>query len=149
MKINCGQYQGRSKKYDKLGQDLPDIDTSDQSRIKFFGYFISKASKVYHDKNWVKVLSMILVRVPTTKTWDLWMRILFIQLQVCFFFLICTDDIAEKFGLTPEQFGENLRDNYQRHDVEQYPIEPLELAREKVCGWVVILPSREGHELIV
>lgn len=66
-----------------------------------------------------------------------------------FFFLICTDDIAEKFGLTPEQFGENLRDNYQRHDVEQYPIEPLELAREKVCGWVVILPSREGHELIV
>lgn len=77
------------------------------------------------------------------------MRILFIQLQVCFFFLICTDDIAEKFGLTPEQFGENLRDNYQRHDVEQYPIEPLELAREKVCGWVVILPSREGHELMV
>lgn len=48
--------------------------------------------------------------------------------------LICSvDDIAEKFGLTPEQFGENLRDNYQRHDVEQYPIEPLELAKEKIC----------------
>lgn len=44
------------------------------------------------------------------------------------------DDIAEKFGLTPEQFGENLRDNYQRHDVEQYPIEPLELAKEKICS---------------
>lgn len=51
--------------------------------------------------------------------------------------LICSvDDIAEKFGLTPEQFGENLRDNYQRHDVEQYPIEPLELAKEKICRWV-------------
>ena len=37
-----------------------------------------------------------------------------------------------KFGLTPEQFGENIRDNYQRHEVEQFPIEPLELAKEFV-----------------
>ncbi|XP_074640844.1 transcription elongation factor SPT6-like [Tubulanus polymorphus] len=43
------------------------------------------------------------------------------------------DDLTKKFGLTPEQFGENLRDNYQRHDVEQYPIEPLEVAKEFLC----------------
>lgn len=44
------------------------------------------------------------------------------------------DDIAQKFGLTPEQFGENLRDNYQRHEVDQYPGEPSELAKELICG---------------
>ncbi|KAJ8312685.1 hypothetical protein KUTeg_010058 [Tegillarca granosa] len=44
------------------------------------------------------------------------------------------DDIAQKMGLTPEHFGENLRDNYQRHEVEQYPIDPLELAKEFCCS---------------
>ncbi|ESO97932.1 hypothetical protein LOTGIDRAFT_103494 [Lottia gigantea] len=42
------------------------------------------------------------------------------------------DEVARRFGLTPEQFGENLRDNYQRHDVEQCPVEPLELAKDYV-----------------
>ncbi|CAB1348966.1 unnamed protein product [Coregonus sp. 'balchen'] len=28
------------------------------------------------------------------------------------------DGLAKKFGLTPEQFGENLRDSYQRHETE-------------------------------
>uniref|UniRef100_A0A6B2EJU3 Transcription elongation factor SPT6 n=1 Tax=Phlebotomus kandelakii TaxID=1109342 RepID=A0A6B2EJU3_9DIPT len=37
--------------------------------------------------------------------------------------------MAKKFGLTPEQFAENLRDSYQRHEVEQEPTEPTELAR--------------------
>lgn len=37
---------------------------------------------------------------------------------------------AKRFGLTPEQFAENLRDNYQRHDVEQEPLEPIEVAKE-------------------
>ncbi|XP_073971663.1 transcription elongation factor Spt6 isoform X2 [Rhodnius prolixus] len=37
---------------------------------------------------------------------------------------------AKRFGLTPEQFGENLRDNYQRHDVEQEAGMPLEVAKE-------------------
>jgi hypothetical protein len=41
-------------------------------------------------------------------------------------------DLAHKFGLTAEQFGENLRDNYQRHDVEQDPAEPLVLAEQYV-----------------
>lgn len=40
--------------------------------------------------------------------------------------------IAKKFGLTPEQLSENLRDNYQRHEVEQEPSEPVELAKEYI-----------------
>lgn len=43
------------------------------------------------------------------------------------------DGLAKKFGLTPEQFGENLRDSYQRHETEQFPAEPLELAKDYVC----------------
>jgi len=38
------------------------------------------------------------------------------------------------FGLTPEQFGENIRDNYQRHDVDQCPMEPLEMAKDHISG---------------
>lgn len=49
------------------------------------------------------------------------------------FYAICQENglgsLAAKFGLTPEQFGENLRDNYQRHDTEQHHVEP-ELAAE-------------------
>lgn len=45
-----------------------------------------------------------------------------------------TDGLAKKFGLTPEQFGENLRDSYQRHETEQFPAEPLELAKDYVCS---------------
>ncbi|KAK1331408.1 hypothetical protein QTO34_009362 [Cnephaeus nilssonii] len=44
------------------------------------------------------------------------------------------DGLAKKFGLTPEQFGENLRDSYQRHETEQFPAEPLELAKDYVCS---------------
>ncbi|XP_076154074.1 transcription elongation factor SPT6 [Alosa pseudoharengus] len=44
------------------------------------------------------------------------------------------DGLAKKFGLTPEQFGENLRDSYQRHETEQFPAEPLELAKDYICG---------------
>ena len=51
-------------------------------------------------------------------------------------FLKFIDDVARKFGLNPDQFGENLRDNYQRHDPEQYPMAPLELAKEYVCRYV-------------
>lgn len=53
---------------------------------------------------------------------------------LCFVFL---DGLAKKFGLTPEQFGENLRDSYQRHETEQFPAEPLELAKDYVCRSVV------------
>lgn len=35
---------------------------------------------------------------------------------------------AKMFGLTPEQFAENLRDSYQRHEVEQEVLDPHEAA---------------------
>ena len=38
--------------------------------------------------------------------------------------------MARKYGLTPEQFAENMRDNHQRHEVEQYPTAPLDAALE-------------------
>ncbi|XP_001355099.4 transcription elongation factor SPT6 [Drosophila pseudoobscura] len=37
---------------------------------------------------------------------------------------------AKHFGLTPEQFAENLRDNYQRNEVTQESLGPLELAKQ-------------------
>ncbi|XP_076670314.1 transcription elongation factor SPT6 isoform X2 [Andrena cerasifolii] len=40
------------------------------------------------------------------------------------------DGLAKKFGLNPEHFAENLRDNYQRHEVEQDPTEPNVAANE-------------------
>ncbi|CAL8137322.1 unnamed protein product [Orchesella dallaii] len=40
------------------------------------------------------------------------------------------DTFVRKFGLPPDKFAENLRDNYQRHEVDQYPTEPLEAAKE-------------------
>lgn len=47
---------------------------------------------------------------------------------------LTADGLAKKFGLTPEQFGENLRDSYQRHETEQFPAEPVELAKDYVCS---------------
>lgn len=53
-------------------------------------------------------------------------------------YTICKDNglfqMGTYFGLTPEQFGENLRDNYQRHETEQHTAEPLEAAQEFVCN---------------
>lgn len=50
------------------------------------------------------------------------------QAQKKDFYTICQENglasLAAKFGLTSEQFGENLRDNYQRHETEQHHIEP-------------------------
>ncbi|XP_015605093.1 transcription elongation factor SPT6 isoform X2 [Cephus cinctus] len=43
------------------------------------------------------------------------------------------DGLAKKFGLTPEHFAENLRDNYQRHEVDQDPTEPSTVALD-FCG---------------
>lgn len=53
------------------------------------------------------------------------------------FYTVCRQagllGMAEKFGLTPEQFGENMRDNYQRHETEQYPSEPDDVAQDYIC----------------
>ena len=50
-------------------------------------------------------------------------------------------DLARKFGLSAEQFGENLRDQYQRHDVDQDPAEPLELADQYIARYVCLTLS--------
>ena len=53
------------------------------------------------------------------------------------FYTICKDNgllnLTKKFGLSPLQFAENLRDNYQRHEPEQVPEEPEELAEQYIC----------------
>ncbi len=58
------------------------------------------------------------------------------QAQKKDFYAICQENglgsLAAKFGLTPEQFGENLRDNYQRHETEQHHIEPEVAAEDYV-----------------
>ena len=50
------------------------------------------------------------------------------------------DNLAKKFGLTPEHFAENLRDNYQRHEVDQEPTEPLTIANE-YCSQILNNPE--------
>uniref|UniRef100_T1GUP5 Transcription elongation factor SPT6 n=1 Tax=Megaselia scalaris TaxID=36166 RepID=T1GUP5_MEGSC len=42
-------------------------------------------------------------------------------------------EMAKRFGLSPEQFAENLRENYQRHDVEQEAVEPADVAKKFLC----------------
>ncbi|XP_068217415.1 transcription elongation factor SPT6 isoform X2 [Palaemon carinicauda] len=47
------------------------------------------------------------------------------------------DGLAKKFGLTPEQYSHNVRDSYQRYDVEQCQEEPLKEAEKyitKMCS---------------
>ena len=52
------------------------------------------------------------------------------------FYTICQENglgaMVAKFGLKPEQFGDNLRDGYQKHETEQHPVEPEECAAELV-----------------
>ena len=43
------------------------------------------------------------------------------------------DQMAKKFGLSPEDFAENLHDNYQRHEVHQQSSGPLTVASEFCC----------------
>lgn len=54
------------------------------------------------------------------------------------FYRVCQEagilGMSLRFGLTPEQFGENLRDSYQKYEVEQIPIEPEEFAIDYVCS---------------
>lgn len=40
---------------------------------------------------------------------------------------------AKHFGLLPEQFAENVRDSYQRHEVDQQVISPTDLAKQYLC----------------
>ena len=47
---------------------------------------------------------------------------------MCFDNLQGVSGLARKFGLTPDQLGENLRDNYQRHETDQHAVEPDDTA---------------------
>lgn len=53
--------------------------------------------------------------------------------------MFCADGLAKRFGLTPDQYGENLRDNYQRHEVEQEAATPLDVAKEYISRLVASL----------
>ena len=45
------------------------------------------------------------------------------------------EPLSRRFGLTPEQFSENLRDTYQRHEVEQFPTDPEDMAQDYITGY--------------
>lgn len=38
--------------------------------------------------------------------------------------------LAKKFGLRPDHYAENLRDSYQRHEVDQEQLDPVEVAKQ-------------------
>ncbi len=40
--------------------------------------------------------------------------------------------LAKKFGLKSEHDAENLRDSYQRHEVEQEQTDPYEVAKQYI-----------------
>lgn len=44
--------------------------------------------------------------------------------------LIFSAGFAKRFGLKPEHFAVNVRDNYQRHEVDQESVDPYKLAGE-------------------
>ncbi|CAL4068292.1 unnamed protein product [Meganyctiphanes norvegica] len=51
------------------------------------------------------------------------------------------EGLTKQFGLTPEQFGENLRDNYQRYDVDQCE-ELASKEAEKYINKICTTPER-------
>lgn len=52
------------------------------------------------------------------------------------FYTLCKNSglnsLASKFGLSPEQFGENMRESYQLHKPDQFPVEPEDAAKEYI-----------------
>lgn len=46
---------------------------------------------------------------------------------------------AKRFGLLPEQYAENIRDSYQRHDVDQEPSSHTEVAKKYLCAKFLLL----------
>ena len=50
---------------------------------------------------------------------------------------ICKDNgianLASNFGLTAEQLGENIRDNYTKHEVQQFGRTPEDAAQDYIC----------------
>ena len=61
------------------------------------------------------------------------------ECTVCDVILVCCwfiADMANRFGLEVDKLAENIQDNYQRHDVDQDPANPLELAQEFINKFV-------------
>ena len=52
-------------------------------------------------------------------------------------YFICKDagigSLAAKFGLTAEQLGENIRDNYTKHEVQQFDRTPEDAGQDYIC----------------
>lgn len=42
--------------------------------------------------------------------------------------------LVEKFGLSSEQFADNVRDQYRRHEVAECPLMPRDAAEEYICS---------------
>lgn len=60
------------------------------------------------------------------------MNVFLVFYSIYKFLIFISDGFVKKFGLSPEHFAENLRDNYQRHEVEQDPNEPIVTAEQFV-----------------
>lgn len=43
------------------------------------------------------------------------------------------EGLVKKFGLKPDKLGENLLDDYQKNEIDQYPIGPLATCEEFLC----------------
>lgn len=43
------------------------------------------------------------------------------------------EGLVKKFGLKPDKLGENLHENYQKNEIDQYPISPLATCEEFIC----------------
>lgn len=63
----------------------------------------------------------------------------FVPIYKKYFIFKISAGFADKFGLTPTQYGENLRDQYLRNDIEQYPYPPAELAADFCCPLVACI----------
>lgn len=51
------------------------------------------------------------------------------------------EGLVRKFGLKPDKFGENLLESYQKHEIDLYPMLPLETCQEFVCK---LFPTAEA-----
>jgi transcription elongation factor SPT6 len=43
------------------------------------------------------------------------------------------EGLVKKFGLKPDKFAENIYENYQKNEIDQYPIGPLATCEEFLC----------------
>ena len=92
---------------------------------------------VIQDMSCVTCFTLCEEFIFTTQVPQYWFCIILHLLCRRDFFTICKENglsgLAVKFGLMPDQFGENLRDRYKSHEPEQHPVEPEVAAEEYLC----------------